>query len=156
MRCRLHHRLEVQAFDPLFPRRDSSLSCTDPATVHVRLGCHHYRRWHFGHLRGQNIDCRWPESHPPRGSRPHWRSHVHRQDRRIEMGAGWIQNYNPSWNPILCLGTGYGLAQQSFNWNSGLSFGYDGSAYSSSASMTADTCATTCLNSAASTTRTMT
>ena len=67
-----------------------------------------------------------------------------------EMGAGWIQNYNPSWNPIIGLGTGYGLAQRSFNWDSGLSFGYAGSAYSSTASTTADACAATCLNNAAS------
>ena len=66
----------------------------------------------------------------------------------VEMGAGWIQNYNPLWNPIIGLGTGYGLAQKTFNWNSGPSFGFDGSAYTSAAATTAGTCSNTCLNAA--------
>ena len=69
-------------------------------------------------------------------------------DWTVEMGAGWIQNYNPSWNPIINLGTSYGLAQKTFNWNSGPSFGYDGTAYSSSAATAADTCQAACLSAA--------
>lgn len=66
-----------------------------------------------------------------------------------EIGAGWIQNYNTAWNPIIGLGTGYGLSQHTFNWNGGAAFGSDGTQFSSSDQTTADSCATSCQTSAA-------
>jgi len=66
-----------------------------------------------------------------------------------EMGAGWIQNYNPSWNPIIGLGTGYGLTQKIFNWDNGTAYSPTGTKYSSAQQTTSDACSLKCENNAA-------
>jgi len=45
----------------------------------------------------------------------------------VELGAGWVQNYNAAWNPTINLYKGYGLTDTSFDWNNANYYNADGS-----------------------------